>query len=276
MTGLALIFIVFIYLFVSRIILDKVQKKYKTEKASSIALAIIILIPTWDVILGFPIYVSYCLFQSGSKIHKTVDNVKGYYIGEISEHSNSHLLFEEDYKYKDYKLKLNGKYYRNYWIDNNVSELCMQPNYSKSSRGLYATKFRNGQCIAVEEINVENVSKWEVVREKKNTYIPIIRVSYGSNKIIRERKTEEILGERNSIRWCGGWVNSSLGLIVGRSYGCGASASCGRISSKKDDITLKVLKVKELGLYNQPKKLNIKDIFPNYSPDTISKSSLLE
>ncbi len=259
MAGLAFIFIVFIYVFVGSLIFKKVQYEYQRKNTSFITPAIIILILTWDVILGFPIYLSYCLFQSGSKIYKTVDNVEGYYIGEVSKHNYRTLLFEEDYKYKDYKLKSNGKYYRTYWLDNNTSESCIQPG----PRGLYTTKFGNGQCVAIEQISEENVSKWEFVNGGEKTYIPVIRISYGSERTIRERKTGEILGKRNSVRWCGGWVNSSVGLIVGRSFGCGASASCGRTLSKSDDITLKVLKVEKLGLYNQPKKQKeLKPIIP--------------
>ena len=274
MAGLAFIFIVCIYLYVGFYILDKVQKKYQTKKTSLITLALIILIPTWDVILGFPIYASLCLFQSGPKIYKTVDNVEGYYIGEVSKHSINYLLFEEDYKYKDYKLKSNGKYYRSYWLDNNISELCIKPDYSRSPRGLYPTKFRNAQCIAVKEISKNNISKWEVTNSGESTYIPIIRIKYGSGKTIYERKTGEIFGKNNYVTWCASWVSGSLGFIVGRSSECGGSTSCGGILSKKDDITLKVLKVKKLSLYNQPKKLNIKDVIPNYSPYVTPNSSL--
>lgn len=262
MAGLAVLFIIFLYVFIGRTILDKVQKKYKTEKSSLITLALIILIPTWDVILGFPIYASLCLFQSGPKIYKTVDNVEGYYIGEVSEHDYRPLLFEEDYRYIDYKLKSNGKYYRSYWLKDNTSELCIQPDHPYNSPQTYSAKFRNGQCVAVEQIRENDVSKWEVVYGGESKYIPIIRIKYGAGKTIRERESGKILGKQNSASWCGGWVNSSLSIIVGRGYGCYGSTSCGRELTTKS-LIMQVLKVEKLGLYNQPKKIKqLKPIIP--------------
>ncbi len=261
MAGLAFLFIIFLYVFIGRTILDKVQKKYKTEKSSLITLIVIILIPTWDVILGFPIYASLCLFQSGPKIYKTVDNVEGYYIGEVSKYSYHRLLNEKDYKYIDYKLKSNGKYYRSHWLNDNISELCIQPDHPYNSPQTYSTKFRNGQCVAVEQISESDVSKWEVVYGGESTNIPIIGIKYGASKTIRERESGKILGKQNFARWCGGWVNSSAGIIVGLGYGCRGTRCGGELTV--NSLILQVLKVEKPGLYNQPKKLKeLKPIIP--------------
>lgn len=81
MIGLSILAVIFGYIFLSKFIVTKVYKAYGVKKAN-IALAIMILIPTWDVILGFPIYAYLCMTQSGTKIYKTVDNVEGFYIGD--------------------------------------------------------------------------------------------------------------------------------------------------------------------------------------------------
>lgn len=242
MDGILILFIVAFYLYIGFIVLDKVQKKYQTEKTSYITLALIILIPTWDLILGFPAYASLCLFHSGSKIYKTVDDVEGYYIGEVDKVTYNYLLSEKDYKYKDFKLKSDGKYYRTYWINNNYSKLCIKPDQLNNPRHAYTSKFNNGQCIAIEQINENDVSKWEVLNIGESNYIPIIRVEYGNSKIIKDRQSGEILGKNNYVEWNGSWV---IDFLVKLLYGRGSGgANCGGISSKKDDITLQILKVK--------------------------------
>lgn len=186
-------------------------------------------------------YASLCLFQCGSKIYQTVENVEGYYIGEVDKFTYNYLLSEKDYKFKDFKLKSNGQYYRAYWLDNNFSELCIKPDQYNNPRHAYTSKFNNGQCIAIEQISENNVSQWEVINQYKSTYIPIIQIEYGNARIIKDRQSGKILGKRNYVIWHGGWVNNFvLRLLSGHS----SSASCGKILNKKDDITLQVLKVK--------------------------------
>jgi hypothetical protein len=41
-----------------------------------------LLIPTWDIVLGYPIYKFLCWKDAGVHVYKTVGNVEGFYVGE--------------------------------------------------------------------------------------------------------------------------------------------------------------------------------------------------
>ena len=49
-----------------------------------IGISILILIPTWDFIIGYPIFLYLCKYKSGMNIYKSVENVEGFYVGENS------------------------------------------------------------------------------------------------------------------------------------------------------------------------------------------------
>ena len=53
-----------------------------------------------------------------------MENVEGFYVGEKSKDHSSPEPYK-GYRYVDYKEKESGKYYRNSWLDNNTSELCV-------------------------------------------------------------------------------------------------------------------------------------------------------
>ena len=82
MIGLMVVGVIVGYIFLAKFIVTKVYEKTKSLKKKYIALAIVILIPTWDAILGLPIYLYLCKYHAGVKIYQTVDNVEGFYVGE--------------------------------------------------------------------------------------------------------------------------------------------------------------------------------------------------
>ncbi len=157
MIGLSVIAVIFGYIFLSKFIVKRVHKSYGIKKAN-IALIIMILIPTWDVILGFLIYAYLCLFEAGPKIYKTVDNVEGFYVGEKDIAGQPYEPYY-GYRYIDYQevrnSQLTGKYYRSYWADywkdRNASNLCVYPSYPNSLSHPYTKVFNNGKCIIVKE-----------------------------------------------------------------------------------------------------------------------------
>jgi len=55
MTGLFLLLILLSYYYLSKFIVNNTFYFFKTKKSKYIAMAIMILIPTWDVFLGYPI-----------------------------------------------------------------------------------------------------------------------------------------------------------------------------------------------------------------------------
>jgi len=220
MIGLMIVGVISGYILISKFIVTKTLKLYGAKRAN-IALAIMILIPTWDVILGFPIYAYLCLFKSGVKIYKTVDDVEGFYVGE---RSIKHEPIEpyKGYKFIDYKetkyQEPTGKYYRSYWVDyfknQEMANMCVYPPYPNSSRP-YTQAFKSGKCIVKEEIAESEVSRWEydTNRNIHKVVVPIVKIEK-TVVAIRDRNQNQNIAEniRYNIdqNWVIGIMNESI------------------------------------------------------------------
>jgi len=237
MIGLLILAVVLGYIFLSKLIVTKVYKSYGVKKAN-IALAIMVLIPTWDVILGFPVYAYLCATKAGVHIYKTVDNVEGFYVGE-KDIANQPYEPYKGYKYIDYKEihngKPTGKYYRSYWVDyfkdRNESQYCVYPKYPNSSTHPYTRAFNEGRCIVKQEIPESEVSRWDTsLKKKKTNSFEIFLLGINLEKVgeIKDRKTNEILSEKLSVKWSTGWFFGRLfSFETGhvRNWNCGTSYS---------------------------------------------------
>jgi len=235
------------YILLSKFIVTKVLKLYGLKKAN-IALAIMLLIPTWDVILGFPIYAYLCIFESGVKIYKTVDNVEGFYIGEQRKQSEPHKP-HEGYKYVDYKemdfSKPTGKYYRSYWVDyfknREMTKLCVYPPHHKNTHHPYTKAFKEGKCIVKEEITEGEVSRWEYSFNKELIFeIPIFKFEVYRELQYLDKKTKEIMAIGNGIWWQGGWL---YGFFSSIEVGYGGTSCDGNLDYTK--LKKEVLKPKK-------------------------------
>ena len=180
------------YILFSLFVVWMAYKVFKTKKAIFIALIVMILIPTWDVIIGKPIYNYLCKNKAGVHIYKTVDNVEGFYIGEKSKRYEPYEPYK-GYKYVDYKEKESGKYYRSYWVDNNTSKDCVpigDDAWSKDGK-LYSWWFHHGKCIVKKEIPEGEVSSlWEIKKEVRHYNIFYLNVDKVKFTIL-DRKTKE-------------------------------------------------------------------------------------
>lgn len=204
MIGLMIVGVISGYILISKFIVTKTLKLYGAKRAN-IALAIMILIPTWDVILGFPIYAYLCLFKSGVKIYKTVDDVEGFYVGE---RSIKHEPIEpyKGYKFIDYKetkyQEPTGKYYRSYWVDyfkeKDKAKLCVHPPHPKNKEHRYTKAFNSGKCIVKEEITEEEVSRWEVSKRIINHYsIFYLKITSIEIEVINPKTKEKYFSAKN-------------------------------------------------------------------------------
>ena len=226
MIGLLIITTVFVYVLLAKWVVKIVYRNYSTKKAKNIALAIMILIPTWDIILGYPIYKYLCLTKAGVHIYKTVDNVEGFYIGEKSKDYEPYEPYK-GYKYIDYKEEKSDKYYRSYWVDNNTSKDCVP--YGIYKYGDYAKAFRHGKCIVKKEISEGEVSRWEydMRKNKIKTIISIIGISEGIIAI-RDRKTDKNISESISFYLDNNWF---VGFIRNITSTKGIWSSCGVVKN---------------------------------------------
>ncbi len=236
MIGGLILLIGFGYFVLSKYIIKNTYEKYGTKKAKYIATAIMVLIPTWDIVLGYPIYAYLCLTKAGVHIYKTVDNVDGFYVGELD--ANYPYSPYKGYRYMDYKGEKSDKYYRNYWIDNNTSDLCILPG--KQRYGSYAEAFKQGKCIAKEEIAESEVSQWKLEGYKigSETRIPIFNIHRVVSFQLIDRKTNAVAGELIEYSWGGGWVRDSLRYFTKiAGFGC---SGVGKLQD--EDLYTKILK----------------------------------
>lgn len=210
MIGLTILVVIALYWWLASTIVGKVYVKTQSITKKRIAIAIFILIPTWDVILGFPIYAYLCMTQSGTKIYKTVDNVEGFYVGE--QDGSSPIEPYAGYLFIDYKEKNSGKYYRNYWLDNNTSELCIP--VGKYLYSDYANAFKKGRCIAKKEIKESEISRWDTSNQINNdtTLVPYYLEKWTVK--IMDKSTGKPLAELINYHYGQGWVAIVFSSLV--------------------------------------------------------------
>lgn len=242
MIGLMVVGVIVGYVLLSKFIVTKVLQEHGLKKAN-IALAIMILIPTWDVILGAPIYAYLCLFESGVKIYKTVDNVEGFYVGEKDAQYEPHEPYK-GYKYIEYQevkhQKSTGKYYRSYWVnfweDTNASKNCVPPRRDDD----YAKAVKKGHCIVKEEIAEKEVSRWGEKFKKELIFeIPVVKFKVYQHIEYLDRQTKEVMATGNSVWWQGGWA---YGFFSSIEVGSGGVSCDGNLDYTK--LEKEVLKPK--------------------------------
>ena len=230
-----LILYIMIAIKVTSYVMDKTDK----TKYAIITALLFFLIPTWDLILGYPIYWYLCKHEAGIKIYKTVDNVEGFYVGE--KRSSSPMILPYDgYSYIDYKDEKSGKFYRNSWLDTNSSSECV--SYKGAQSYDYTQAFQAGKCITKKELRENEVSQWYFITNYGAPYlggmeapiiIPILNFTHQTPLVIQDTTTSQKLGQLDYYWWQGGWVYGSLSSISVGSGGVG----CG-LEDRKPEITL--------------------------------------
>lgn len=206
MLGLMIIGGLVLYIMIAIKVTSYVMNKTDKTKYAVITALLFFLIPTWDLILGYPIYWYLCKHEAGIKIYKTVDNVKGFYVGEQDDEIPVDPY--AGYRFIDYKNKKEGKYYRSYWLDNNTSDLCVPVGIYRYSN--YAEAVAKGKCIAKQELKESEVSRWEL-GDSVNGYTTVIPfyINRGTTRIM-DRHTSKPLAELVFYSFGQGWVISLL------------------------------------------------------------------
>jgi hypothetical protein len=188
--------------------------KTRSVKKTLLSFIIMFLIPTWDIILGYPVFSFFCTYKSGAYTYKSAAHIEGFYIGVQSKWAEPVHPFD-GYKYVDYQSESkglgSGNYFRSYWADNNTSELCVSVRHQY---GDYGKAFQEGRCIIKEPLHVTQVSRYfyDTNNYWKQEYsIPLIRLHrvYG-NKII-DRSNNEVIAEIKEYKWFFSWIPIVIG-----------------------------------------------------------------
>ena len=211
MSGLILFALIVGYIILSIAIISKVYKKTKKLKNMFIAMLIMTLIPTGDVIVGYPIYKYLSSKKAGVHVYETVDNVEGFYVGQKSNKYEPYQPYKW-YKFIDYQEKESGKYYRSYWLNNNTSKLCVSP----ADKGIrYKKSFEEGRCIVKEEISENKVSRWEVIEEHINhKVIPMVHIRKVTTRQIIDREKNTIMGQTDDYIYGQGWLMGVISWVT--------------------------------------------------------------
>jgi len=83
--GLFLIFLIILYVALAAIFLRFVRKKTSSKHYRRLAIALVLLFPSWDVLLGFIVYYPACLFVPKNAIYETAETEGIYYEGDASK-----------------------------------------------------------------------------------------------------------------------------------------------------------------------------------------------
>jgi len=71
--GFAVLLALIAYFFLARAVAKAVAKRTGSKKAKYAAIAVFVLIPTWDIIPGWLYFEYLCQKEGGQKIYKTVE-----------------------------------------------------------------------------------------------------------------------------------------------------------------------------------------------------------
>jgi hypothetical protein len=83
--GLFIIFLIILYVVLATLFIRVVRKKTSNTLYRQLAVAFVILLPSWDVLLGFVVYYPACLFVPKNEIYETVETEGIYYEGDASK-----------------------------------------------------------------------------------------------------------------------------------------------------------------------------------------------
>lgn len=246
-----------IYIAVLIIALWLIPKVVEHKYIRRIIFIVWFLIPTWDVIIGYPIYKFLCATQAGVKVYKTVDNVEGFYVGEQRKEYEPIKPYE-GYKYVDYKeidffkptgkkygTYWTGKYYRSYWVDNNTSELCV--HYGERKFGAYADAYRSGKCIVKEEIDEGDVSELWLEKRKVEHYKFFYFNVYSVEITIENRKNHQAYFTVQDYFVDSSWTNVSFSSAHKHQNNCFTGKVLNTTSgfTLSDKFVLETLKTKK-------------------------------
>lgn len=169
MGGLAILFFIGFYLAIAFAVVGK----FKVSRYKWLMVALVILIPSGDAIVG-RVYLKYlCAKEGGLKVHRVVDHVEG---------------FMDDGSHSDYWIKEYG-----YQFSENRPTNGMTTRYSK----------QNGQIL--REDNVIPRSKYRVSSTFGNT-----KDIYLRSQFVVDTLKGEVLATDTQIAFNGGWAERFL------------------------------------------------------------------
>jgi ribosomal protein L20 len=236
--GLILFIVIVDYILLAIFALNKIYEKTEKKLYRNLVLALFILTPTWDIVIGYPIYKYLCYTDAGVHVYKTVENVEGFYVGEKTEQFKQifpYIMPYEGYKYIDYKGRHTKSYLRTSWIDSNTSYECIKPNMQVSLKhNKYLQEYNKGRCLVTKEISEKEVSRWEydlnynsleevsqweydLSYDYAEKIIPIVRINKKTAQI-KDRKNNQVIAQNIGYSLDQNWLLKISRIAVKKSW----------------------------------------------------------
>ena len=235
MIGLMFIGIIAGYVLLSKFIVTKVLQFYGLKKAN-IALAIMILIPTWDAILYYPSY--WILSSTIPKIERfqSPQKIEGFYQSYMPDDmivfkmylydtfdNNYSIYFDKNVKYDKTTKTRTKKYYKAYWLNDSKSLLCA-PSLPSTVQKKYQKDLENNWCVAVEEIRKEDTTQYWKLEQKIIAHIPILYMNiYVVDFYIVNRQNEDNFFRLRDVFVDKSWITAVNIVSEGKTTSSGTS-----------------------------------------------------
>jgi len=186
----------FLYPLLTYKITWEVWKKTKSKRVTIITLAIFLLIPTWDVVIGYGIFLYKWATWSGTKIYKTVEAEGMYYEGGFSTISDHGIVaaeyhFEKGYRALETLVDTDWRGRRRYKDrDEKIKPILYRCTYDSDTSHYYKHNFQRVKCSLVEK----PISQYKVSIKKSTCW-----VTEDYTKIVSNISTDEVLGYARSV-----------------------------------------------------------------------------
>jgi hypothetical protein len=203
------------YLIVLVIALFVTSKITKNQKVKMAVIGLWLIAPTWDILLGYPVYYYLAKYQSGIKIYKKIDHVEGFYVGEKNWECAPDRPFN-GYRYIDYKDKQSGKYYRKYRYGGNTSNRIGKTEIDRSAISTF--------CLYDDHAFHQHAS----------FLLSLLNITQPTALFIKNKRQNQELGELNAYRWEGSWIARVFSSIDVEPKG----AECGPVSDNPNAVFL--------------------------------------
>ncbi len=186
----------FLYPLLTYKITREVWKKTKNKRFTFITLAVFLLIPTWDVAIGYGIFLYKWATWSETKIYKTVESEEMYFEGEYSIVADYGIVaaeyhFEKGYRALETLVDTDWRGRRRYKDrDEKIKPILYRCTYDSDTSHYYKHSFQRVKCSHVEK----PISKYKVSKKKSTFWI-----TENISNTISDMETGKVLGYARSV-----------------------------------------------------------------------------
>ncbi len=188
----------FLYPLLTYKITREVWKRTKSKRITIMTLVIFLLIPTWDVAIGYGIFLYKWATWSETKIYKTVEAEEMYFEGGFSTISDHGIVAAPEYFRKGYLVLetlvdtdwRGSRFYREAARNEKIKPILYRCTYDNDTSHYYKHSFQRVKCSHVEK----TISKYKVSKKRSTFWI-----TENISNTISDMETGKVLGYARSV-----------------------------------------------------------------------------